>query len=40
MVKEYLVHTLKIGSAEERKQVLSAIKTKFILHNKEITIKN
>ncbi len=40
MVKEYLVHTLKVGSAEERKQVLSAIKTKFILHNKEITIKN
>lgn len=39
MVKEYLVHTLKVGSAEERKQVLSAIKTKFILHNKELSIK-
>lgn len=39
MVKEYLVHILKVGTVEERLKVLSAIKTKFILHNKEILIK-
>jgi len=40
MVKEYMVHVLRVGTAEERNHVLSAIKTKFILHNKEMTIKN
>ena len=40
MVKEYLIHVLKVGTAEERKQVLSAIKTKFILHNKELKVTN
>lgn len=39
MVKEYLVHTLKVGTVEERQQVLSAIKTKFTLHNKRLYIK-
>ena len=39
MVKEYLVHTLKVGTADERNQVLSAIKTKFTLHNKRLYIK-
>lgn len=39
MAKEYLVHTLKVGTAEERQQVLSAIKTKFTLHNKRLYIK-
>ena len=39
MVKEYLLYILKIGTAEERMKVLSAVKTRFILHNKELTIK-
>lgn len=39
MVKEYLIHTLKVGTADERNQVLSAIKTKFTLHNKRLYIK-
>jgi hypothetical protein len=37
--KEYLLHTLKAGSAEDRIKILSAIKTKFILHNKRLYIK-
>jgi len=39
MVKEYMIHVLRVGTAEERNHVLSAIKTKFILHNKELTMK-
>ncbi len=39
MVKEYMVHVLRVGTAEERNHVLSAIKTKFILHNKQLSIK-
>lgn len=40
MVKEYLLYVLKCGTAEERTKVLSAVKTRFILHNKELMIKN
>lgn len=40
MVKEYLLYVLKRGTAEERIKVLSAVKTRFILHNKELTIKD
>jgi len=40
MVKEYLIYVLKFGTAEERLKVMSAIKTRFILHNKELTIKS
>lgn len=39
MVKEYMIHVLRVGTAEERNHVLSAIKTKFILHNKELQLK-
>jgi len=39
MAKNYLLHVLKAGSAEERVKILSAIKTKFILHNKQLSIK-
>lgn len=39
MVKEYLLYILKHGTAEERIKVLSAVKTRFILHNKELTIQ-
>ena len=39
MVKEYLIYILKSGTAEERIKVLSAVKTKFVLHNRELTIK-
>ncbi len=39
MAKDYLLHVLKAGSAEDRIKILSAIKTKFILHNKQLSIK-
>lgn len=39
MAKDYLLHVLKAGSSEERIKILSAIKTRFILHNKELKIK-
>jgi len=39
MVKEYMIHVLRVGTVEERNHVLSAIKTKFILHNKELQPK-
>jgi len=39
MVKRYLLHTLQFGSAEERQEILSVIKTKFILHNRQLRIK-
>ncbi|MCX6726735.1 MAG: recombinase family protein [Candidatus Shapirobacteria bacterium] len=38
MAKDYLLHVLKAGSSEDRVKILSAIKTKFILHNKQISI--
>lgn len=40
MAKDYLLHVLKAGSAEDRIKILSAIKTKFILHNKQLSIKS
>lgn len=39
MVKEYLLYVLKNGTAEERIKVISAIKTRFILRNRELFIK-
>ncbi len=39
MVKRYLLHTLQFGTTEERQEILSVIKTKFILHNRELRIK-
>ncbi len=39
MMKNYLLHILKIGTAEERLEVLSFIKTKFILSQREIIIE-
>jgi len=38
--KEYLLHVLKAGSAEDRIKIMAAIKTKFILHNKQLSIKS
>jgi len=37
--KQYLLHVLKTGTAEERQKILGVIQTKFILRNKEIRIK-
>ncbi len=39
MMKNYLLHILKIGTAEERLETISFIKTKFILSEKEIIIE-
>lgn len=39
MAKTYLLHTLKAGTSEERQLILSAIKTKFILRQRELQIK-
>jgi hypothetical protein len=39
MAKDYLLHVLKAGSAEDRIKILTTIKTKFILHNKELILK-
>lgn len=39
MTKNYLLHILRIGTAEERQEALSFIKTKFILSQKEIKLK-
>jgi hypothetical protein len=39
MMKNYLLHILQIGTAEERLEVLSFIKTKFILSQREIIIE-
>lgn len=38
MMKAYILHVLKAGTADERQQILSTIKTKFILKNREIRI--
>jgi len=40
ILKEYLIYILKFGTAEERLEVMSAIKIQFILHNKKLTIKS
>ena len=39
MMKNYLLHILKIGTAEERQEALSFIKTKFILSKREIILQ-
>ena len=39
MMKNYLLHILKIGTTEERLETLSFIKTKFILSQREIIIE-
>jgi len=38
MTKNYLLHILQIGTAEERQEALSFIKTRFIISQKEIRI--
>lgn len=38
MAKDYLLHVLKAGSAEDRIRVLTAVKTRFSLHNRELAI--
>lgn len=38
MAKEYLKHMLKTGTADERKDALTMIKTKFVLTHKELRI--
>lgn len=37
--KAYLLHSLKAGTSEERQLILSAIKTKFILRQRELQIQ-
>jgi hypothetical protein len=39
MTKNYLLHILQVGTAEERQEALTFIKTKFILTNKTIVIQ-
>jgi hypothetical protein len=39
MAKDYLLYVLKAVSSEDRVKILSAIKTKFTLHNKQLSIK-
>ncbi len=39
MTKKYLLHILQVGTAEERQEALTFIKTKFILTNKTIVIQ-
>ncbi|WKZ26090.1 MAG: recombinase family protein [bacterium] len=39
MTKNYLLHILQVGTAEERQEALSFIKTKFILSKRTITIE-
>ena len=39
MTKSYLSHILQVGTAEERQEALSFIKTKFILSKRAITIQ-
>ncbi|MBD3250011.1 MAG: hypothetical protein GF381_00325 [Candidatus Pacebacteria bacterium] len=38
MAKNYLKHVLKTGSAEDRRQALSMVETRFVLNNKELRI--
>ena len=37
--RDYLQHVLKAGTAEDRQQILSVIKTKFILHNRQLQVQ-
>src|SRR3990167_10239738 len=39
MAKAYLLHVLKAGTSEERQLILSAIKTKFILRQRELQLE-
>lgn len=39
MMRSYILHIFKAGTSEERQQILSTIKTKFVLKNREIRIK-
>ncbi len=39
MIKSYLLHTLQVGTAEERKQVLIAVKNKIVLKDKKLIFK-
>jgi len=39
LTKNYLLHILQIGTVEERQEVLSFIKTKFILSKRTISIQ-
>lgn len=39
MTKNYLLHILQVGTAEERQEALLFIKTKFILSKRAITIQ-
>jgi len=39
MTKNYLLHILQVGTAEERQEALCFIKTKFILSQRAITIQ-
>lgn len=36
MAREYLIHILKTGNADDRREALGMIKTKFMLRNKEL----
>lgn len=38
MMKNYLKHILTIGTGEERQEILSFIKTKFILSDRQIKV--
>lgn len=40
MIKSYLLHTLQVGTAEERKQVLIAVKNRIILQDKKLIFKS
>lgn len=39
MTKNYALHTLKVGTAKERQEAISFIKTKFILTDRTIKIE-
>ncbi len=39
MAREYLIHILKTGSSDDRREALGMIKTKFILSNKRLDLK-
>lgn len=40
MIRAYLLHTLQVGTAEERKQVLIAVKNKIVLRDKKLIFRN
>jgi DNA invertase Pin-like site-specific DNA recombinase len=39
MIQDYLIHVLQFGTPEERHKILGGIKSRFILHNRVLTIK-